>query len=205
MSLFLLVLTISRSSGQVFHRMSLSWDVSHVFLLIQVEFCFVGTDKVQFVLIICIQDTHHQHDLPRSGLTWIDWLRWNCSDPLKYSYCCFPFTTVFPGRLCIQPTPPPWQKCIYINYSEFFCTSSVQFSHSVVSDSLWSPGLQHARPPCPSPTPRVYTNSCPLSRGYHPAVLPSVVFFSSCLQSLPASGSFQMSQFFTSGGQSIEL
>ena len=79
--------------------------------------------------------------------------------------------------------------------------SSVQFSHSVVSDSLWPHGLQHARPPCPSSTPGVYSNSCPLSQWCHPAVSSSVIPFSSCLQSFPASGSFQMSQFFTSGGQ----
>ena len=81
--------------------------------------------------------------------------------------------------------------------------SSVQFSHSVVSNSLLPHGLQHARPPCPSPTPRVYSNSCLLSWWCHPTILSSVVPFSSCLQSFPASGSFQMNQFFTSGGQSI--
>ena len=81
--------------------------------------------------------------------------------------------------------------------------SSVQFSRSVVSDSLRPHGLQHARPPCPSPTPRVYSNSCPLSRWCHPTIWSFVVPFSSHLQSFPASGSFQMSQFFSSGGQSI--
>ena len=81
--------------------------------------------------------------------------------------------------------------------------SSVQFSRSVVSDSLWPRGLQHTRPPCPSPTPEVYTNSSPWSWWYHPTISTSVVPFSSCLQSFPASGSFQMSQLFTSGGQSI--
>ena len=81
--------------------------------------------------------------------------------------------------------------------------SSVQFSHSVVSNSLQPHGLQHARPPCPSPTPGVYSNSCPLSRWYHPTNSSSVIPFSSHLQSLPASGSFPMSQFFASGGQSI--
>ena len=79
----------------------------------------------------------------------------------------------------------------------------VQFSHSVVSDSLWPHGLQHTRPPCPSATPRTYPNSCPLSRWCHPTISSSVVPFSSCPQSLPASGSFQMSQLFASGGQSI--
>ena len=81
--------------------------------------------------------------------------------------------------------------------------SSVQFSRSVVSDSLWLHGLQHARPPCPSPTPGVYSNSCPLSQWCHPTISSSVIPFSSHLQSFPASGSFQMSQLFTSGDQSI--
>ena len=81
--------------------------------------------------------------------------------------------------------------------------TSVQFSHSVMSNSLWPHELQHARPPCPSPTPRVHPNPCPLSRGCHPTISSSVVLFSSCPQSCPPSGSFQMSQFFTSGSQSI--
>ena len=78
-----------------------------------------------------------------------------------------------------------------------------QFSSSVVSDSLWPHGLQHARLSCPSPTLGVYSNSCSLSQWCHPTISSSVVPFSSCLQSFPASGSFQMSQFFASGGQSI--
>ena len=87
--------------------------------------------------------------------------------------------------------------------SPSFCESSVQFSCSVMSDSLQPHGLQNARPPCSSLTPRVYSNSCPLSRWCHPTTSSSVVPFSSCLQSFPASWYFQMSQFFTSGGQSI--
>ena len=79
---------------------------------------------------------------------------------------------------------------------------TVQFSCSVVSDSLWPHGLQHARLPCPLPTPGVYSNSCPLSQWCHPAISSSVVS-SSHLQSFPASGSFQMSQFYASDGQSI--
>ena len=82
---------------------------------------------------------------------------------------------------------------------------SVQFSCSVVSDSLWPHELQHTRPPCPSSTPGVHLNSCPLSRWCHPAISSSVIPFSSCPQSLPAPGSFQMSQLFTSGGQSITV
>ena len=81
--------------------------------------------------------------------------------------------------------------------------SSVQLSHSVVSDSLRPHGPQHTRLPCPSPTPGVYSNSCLLSRWCHPTISSSVVPFSSCLQSFPASGSFQMNQFFASSGQSI--
>ena len=80
---------------------------------------------------------------------------------------------------------------------------SVQFNWSDVSDSLWLHRLQHTRPPCPSPTPRVYANSFPLSRWCNPTLSSSVVPFSSQLQSFPASGSFQTSQFFASGGQSI--
>ena len=81
--------------------------------------------------------------------------------------------------------------------------SSVQFSHSVTSDCLWPHELQHARPPSPSPTPGVHPNSCPLSQWCHPTVLSSVISFSSCPQSFPASGSFQMSQLSTQGGQII--
>ena len=96
-----------------------------------------------------------------------------------------------------------WQTCKQKSWVTYLSHCSVQFSHSVVSSSLRPHGLQHARPPCPSPTPRVYSDSCPLSRWCHPAISSSVDPFSSCLQSFPASGSFPMSQFFASGGQSI--
>jgi len=84
----------------------------------------------------------------------------------------------------------------------FYCYS-VQFSRSVVSDSLWPHDLQHGRPPCPSPTPRIHSNPCPLCRWCHTTISSSVIPFSSCPQSFPASGSFQVSQHFASGGQSI--
>ena len=81
--------------------------------------------------------------------------------------------------------------------------SSIQFSHSVMSDSLWPHGLQHSRPPFPSPTPGTYSNSCPSSRWCHPTISSSVVPFSSHLHSFPASGSFPTSQFFSLGGHGI--
>ena len=89
------------------------------------------------------------------------------------------------------------------NYWAHALELTVQFSHSVVSDSFRPHGLQHTRLPCPSPTPRACSNSCSSSRWCHSTISSSVVPFSSCLQSFPASGSFLMSQFFASGGQSI--
>ena len=88
----------------------------------------------------------------------------------------------------------PWGCCYF---------TSVQFSRSVMSDSLRPHEPQHTRPPCPSPTPWVYPSPCPLSRWCHPTISSSVIPFFSCPQSFPASGSFQMSQLFASGGQSI--
>ena len=108
---------------------------------------------------------------------------------------------------CIPPPEPqqsPWEGggiCWIAGIVSVF--SSVQFSRSVVSDSLQPHGLQHARLLCPLPTPRAHSNACPLSRWYHPTISSSVVLFSSCLQSFPTSGSFPMSQFIASDGQSI--
>ena len=106
-----------------------------------------------------------------------------------------------------------WTLLGWIACSEILCTfryleydfiySSVQFRWSVMSDSLRPHGLQHTRPPWPSPTTGVYSNSCPLSQWCNPAISSSIFPFSSCLQSFPASGSFPMSWFFPSGGQSI--
>ena len=93
---------------------------------------------------------------------------------------------------------------VFINIWLFFKSFiSVQFSHSVTSDSLRPRELWHARPPCPLPTPGVHPNPCPSSRWCHPTISSSVVPFSSCPQSFPASGYFPMSQLFASGGQSI--
>ena len=109
----------------------------------------------------------------------------------SFLYCSYlPATPHYCFRFCC---------CCYL--PSFPC--SFQFSCSVVSDSLWPHELQHARPPCPSPTVGVHPNPCPSSRWCHPAISSSVIPFSSCPQSFPASQSFQMSQLFTSGGQSI--
>ena len=88
-------------------------------------------------------------------------------------------------------------------YITYYVTKYCRFNHSVISNSLQPLGLQLARPPCPSPTPRASSNSCPSNWWCHPTISSSVVLFSSHLQSFPASGSFLMSHFFTSGGQII--
>ena len=92
-----------------------------------------------------------------------------------------------------------------IKHRPFLQFSSTQFSPSVMSSSLRAHGLQYSSLPCPSPTPGVYSNSCPLCCWCHPTISSSVIPFSSCLQSVPSLGSFQMSQFFESGGQSVRI
>ena len=108
------------------------------------------------------------------------------------------FKVAIPQELISKLKSNVWVRGYPLRY--LGVSSVSQFSHSVVSDSLQPHGLQHA---CPSPTPRVYSNWCPLTRWCHPTISSSVVPVSSCLQSFPASGSFPMSQFFALGGQSI--
>ena len=121
----------------------------------------------------------------------------------------FPYTVDWTLSFSYWMILNPWRKsfdCIYkgLFLGSVFCPfSSVQFSQSVMSDSLQPHTLQLARLPCPSPTPGAYSNSGPLSRWCHPTISSSVIPFSSCLQSFPASGPFPMSQLFISGGQSI--
>ena len=122
-------------------------------------------------------------------------------------YPGLPSTSVLFGWFSQNPPPTnPW--CFFLVIFQptdsypALCLS-VQFSHAVVSNSLRPHEPQHARPPCPSPTSGVYPNSCPLSRWCHPIISSSVIPFSSCPQSFPVSGYFQMSQLFASGGQSI--
>ena len=121
------------------------------------------------------------------------------------------------SRESSQPRDRTWVSCIagrfitiwttgeahIISYAVLSHFSSVQFRHSVMPSFLWPHESQHTRPPCPSPTPGVHPNSCASSWCCHPAISPSVISFSSCSQSLPASASFPMSQLFAWGGQSI--
>ena len=115
---------------------------------------------------------------------------------------CNPMDCSMPGLYVHHQLPEFTQTHIHIWLLK---SHSVQFSRSVMSDSLWPHGLQHTRPPCPSPTPGVHPNLCPLSRWCHPTISSSVVPFSSCPQSFPASGSFPMGQFFASHGQVLEF
>ena len=121
---------------------------------------------------------------------WLSGTPWTAARQASLS-----FTSTLP-RICSNSCPLYW-------WSHSTISSSVQFSHSVMSDSLQPHGLQHARRPCLSPTPGACSNSCPSSWWCHPTISTSVVLFSSCLQSFPISGSFPRSQLFTSGGQSI--
>ena len=118
------------------------------------------------------------------------------SQELLYNY-------VFLRMSVSSNSPSPDTVCLLIHFCPLLHhPSSVQFSRSVVSNSLWPHESEHARPPCPSPTPGVYSDSRPSSWWCHPAIWSSVVPFSSCPQSLPASGSFPLSQLFAWGGQS---
>ena len=118
--------------------------------------------------------------------------------PLLLLPSIFPSIIVFSNGLALRIRCPKY-------WSFSYSISSVQFSCSGMSNSLQPHGLQHTRAPCPSPTPGVYSNLCPSSRWCHPTTSSSVFPFSSCPQSFPASGSFPMSQFFESGGQSIRV
>ena len=161
---------------------------------IQTESCYIGLARILHIDYMTPhldinQTTHSPSPL---GDIWSPWpvfnkylLGWFSQNPPPTNPWCF-FLVIF------QSTDSYSALCL-----------SVQFHCSVVSDSLRPHEPQHARPPCPSPTPGVHPNPCPLSRWCHPIISSSVIPFSSCPQFFPASGSFQMSQFFTSGGQSI--
>ena len=132
---------------------------------------------------------------------------WLCVFTLKYwvgqkVHSCFSRTSYRKTRMNFRANPiSHWNNTAFLRRHML----SVQFSHSVMSDSVWPRRLQHAKLPCPLPTLRAYSNSCPSSRWCHPAISSSVVSFSSCPQSLPAWGSFLISQLFTWGGQILEF
>ena len=150
-----------------------------------------------------------------------DWLLSKRSQMQKNTYCMVPrlwssrtgkIKMIEIGIAALWVGEVPWRgletaewegEMLYICIWMVVTQVSVQFSRSVISNSLRPHESQHARPPCPSPTPGVDSNSCPSSQWCHPTISSSVVPFSSCPQSFPASGSFQMSQLFTWGGQSI--
>ena len=133
----------------------------------------------------------------RSKLNSLHWLFSHPSQasPAQGWWILFNFSPLHWQSLPLCCSLPSFWKHLQFTFS--------QFSRSVVSDSLWPHGLWQARPPCPSPTLRVYSNSCSLSRWCHPTISSSVIPFSPCLQSFPASGSFPKTHFFASGGQSI--
>ena len=157
---------------------------------------------VPSILWTCLDDINSKYVLYESGLQGI--LAKQKSGSLN-----FPSTYFMPVKkikINAESTPgmtsERQSKCLYLILM-WMNIYSVQFSCSVVSNSVQPHGLQHTGPPCPSPAPRIYSNSCPSSQWCHPTISSSVVPFSSHLQSFPASGSFPMSQFFTSGSQSI--
>ena len=123
-------------------------------------------------------------------------------------YC--PHRIVAPNFAALGPPDFGWWPSCLIYFTfrllwNWGGLDPVQFSCSAMNDSLWPHGLQLLRLPCASPTPGACSNSCPSNRWYHPTISSSVIPFSSCLQSFPSWGSFQMSQFFPSGGQSIRI
>ena len=120
-----------------------------------------------------------------------------------FSCALWPSLCLLFRNVCLDLLPIFWFSVFDIEVNEKFIYFAVQFNHSVVSDSLQLHGVQQARLPCPSPTPRACSNSCPLSWWCHPTISPSVVPFASFLKSFPASGSSPVSQHFTSHGQSI--
>ena len=173
--------------GRLCSNYSSFWLLYELFALVIERLWKVEGHQVEYNVIT---DKMNRHLLTRLFFRLQGLIRSNCNRK-KWKY---PRET----RTCGHSNYKPWDASgLHLQ------ACSVQFSHSVVSDSLRPHEPQQARPPCPSPTPGVHPNPCPLSWWCHPTILSSVVPFSSCPQSFPASGSFQISQLFASGGQSI--
>ena len=147
------------------------------------------------VLLICLLSSQlsNLHLWGRPPLQWL-LQKYDMVGATEYLFTAFPFFLALWLEFFFLLSPSLFSFCAF---------TSVQFSCSVVSDSSRPHELQHARPPCPSPTPGIHSNSCPSSWWCHPAISSSVVPFSSCPWPFQASGSFPMSQLFASGGQSI--
>ena len=157
----------------------------------------VGESRIKAAAIICEYSSLARRKHRGWGRGWKEKLPHE--EESLASCCCFVSISQGGSVLGKVSTQCPYKVC------NLFLSHEIghQFSRLVMSNSLWHYGPQHARLPCPSPTPRVYSDSCPLTQWCHPTISSSVVPFFSCLQSFPVSGSFQMSQFFKSGGQSI--
>ena len=176
---------MSHFSGRIFEI--LEWNS---YCWIQVEFMLMNQGKNA-------DEGKEMHSVLKN--IYPDWKRSGyhiCSFSTKKQHC------ICRRDLCTQTRVSKIELQSKTHVPGGLYSESVQFSRSVVSESLCSHGLQHARLSWPSPTPRACSNSCPLSRWRHPTISSSVIPFS-CLQSFPASGSFPMSRFFASGGQSI--
>ena len=184
---FIVALEIEKSKSSTLPFIILSWII----------YWFAFPHKIKIILSISIKQLAEI----LTELCWISrlsWKNWNLNNIESF---------IHEQEISIHLFKCTLIKVFYNRYSLFtylfILFSSVQFSHSAMSKSLWSHGLKHVRLPCPSPTPGTYSNPCALSQWCHPTVSSSVVPFSSHLQSFPASESFQRSQLFTSGVQSI--
>ena len=179
----------------------------------QIKYVHIECIKKEYVYIYIYTPTYTYRNLDKSGSFYDHFHRMLYSSigtRKDLVFICFTIKFCCILNLTSTSTVLIWKNFLYERESENLLLfpptlHSVQFSHSVVSDSLWPHYLQHTRPPCPSPTPGVYSNSCPSSRWCHPAISSSVVPFSSYPQSLPASGSFPVSQLFWWGGQVLEF
>ena len=174
----------------------------HSYTLFSLFYNFHTVTPVPYMLKTKIREREKSnHDLLRHLFlflesVWVSWLLSPCR--IKQTTLCFGTQSLIVMSSFWAPLGRESHIIIRNNQGSFS-----QFSCSVVSNSLWPYGLHQARPPCPSPTPGTYSNSCSLSRWCHLTISSSFIPFSSCLQSFSASGSFQMSQFFASGGQRI--
>ena len=163
--------------------------------------------SIREVLALCFEDSGLSSDSWNSPVALVfcvtQVLQENRTSRRLSIYLCIYLLSTMRSYMTVEAEKNHMICRLQLEWSQWYSSSSVQFSRSVMSDSLWPHEPQHARPPCPSPTPGVPPHPCPSSWWCYRAISSSVIPFSSCPQSLPASESFQVSQLFTSGGQSI--